>query len=202
MSHLASKFRLVVGRIFRGHPGLYLFMAVACLYFATMSREVPWGDARPVYEVAVSMVQGRGVSVPMRWPSDMEPGRDGKFYGPHPWLPSLLHVPGVAARALVQKFKMDPDVAHIMDVFSCHLAGGLLGALSAWLFFLLCLRHGASPKVARWAAILLATGSMVWVYARSPFTEIVQIVCFTGFFLELSQLARRLDRRTALAALA
>jgi hypothetical protein len=200
MSAIATKIRRAAGWVFRGHAGLYLFLAVAGLNFATMSREVPWGDARPVYEVAVTMVQGRGVSVPTRWPSDADPGRDGKFYGPHPWLPSLLHLPGVAVRALLMRFPMGPDVAHIVDVFSCHLAGGLLGALTAWLFFLLCLRHGASPKVARWAAILLAMGSMVWVYARYPFTEIVQIVCFTGFFLELSQLARRLDRRTAVAA--
>lgn len=200
MRRLANHLRLMVGWVSRRGPGLYLFAAVACLYFATMSREVPWGDARPVYEVAVSMVQGRGVSIPTRWPSDADPGRGGKYYGPHPWLPSLLHVPGVAVRAVAMHFRMGPDVAHMVDVFSCHLAGGLLGALTAWLFFLLCLRHGASPKVARFAAIMLALGSMVWVYARSPFTEIVQIVCFTGFFLELSQLARRLDRRTALAA--
>jgi hypothetical protein len=200
MSAIAAKVRLATGWVVRGHPGLYLFVAVACLYFATMSREVPWGDARPVYEVAVSMVQGRGVSVPMRWPSDADPGRGGKFYGPHPWLPSLLHIPGVAVRAVVQNLKVGPEVAHLVDVFSCHLAGGLLGALAAWLFFLLCLRHGASPTVARWAAFLFVLGSMVWVYARYPFTEIVQVACFTGFFLELSQLARRLDRRTALAA--
>ena len=200
MSAIASKVRLAAGRLLGGHPGLYLFLAVACLNFASMGREVPWGDARPVFEVAVSMVQGHGVSVPTRWPADAEPGRDGKFYGPHPWLPSLLHVPGAALRAVFQKINVGPDVAHLVDVLACHLAGGLLGALTAWLFFLLCLRHGASLKVARWAAILLVLGSMVWVYARSPFTEIVQVVCFTGFFLELSQLLRKLDRRTALAA--
>jgi hypothetical protein len=199
MSRLATQVRLGAGRVFRAHPGLYLFAAVACLYFATMSREVPWGDARPVYEVALSMVHGDGVTVHTRWPSDADPGKDGKFYAAQPWLPSLLHLPGAVVRAVVLKFRIGPEVAHLLDVLSCHLAGGLLGALAAWLFFQLCLRHGASAKVARFATILLATGSMVWVYARYPFTEIVQIVCFTGFFLELSQLARRLDRRTALA---
>jgi hypothetical protein len=164
-----------------------------------MSREISWGDARPVYEVAESMVHGQGVAVHTRWPSDAAPGPDGKFYAANPWLPSLLHIPGVLVRGAALSFRIGPEVTRIFDSLSCHLSSSLLGALVAWLFFLLCLRHRASPKIARFAAILLATASMVWVYARYPFTEIVQVACFTGFFLELSQLARRLDRRTALA---
>jgi hypothetical protein len=199
MSRIAKKLLLVGGRVFRDHPGLTLFAAVSCLYFATMSREVPWGDARPVYEVALSMVQGQGVSVPTRWPSDAAPGRGGKYYAAQPWIPSLIHLPGATIRAVLLHLKPGAEASHLLDILSCHFAGGLLGGLAAWLFFLLCLRHGATAKVAGFAAISLAVGSMVWVYARYPFTEIAQIVCFTGFFLELSQLARRLDRRTALA---
>jgi hypothetical protein len=199
MSRIAKKLLLVGGRVFRDHPGLYLFMAVSCLYFATMSREVAWGDARPVYEVALSMVHGQGVSVPTRWPSDAAPGREGKYYASQPWLPSLVHLPGATIRAVFLHLKLGPETSHLLNMLSCHFAGGLLGGLAAWLFFLLCLRHGATPKVAGFAAISLAVGSMVWVYARYPFTEIIQVVCFTGFFLELSQLAQRLDRRTALA---
>jgi hypothetical protein len=178
---------------------MYLFVAVACFYFAGMSREVPWGDARPVFEVAESMVHGNGVSAKTRWPSDAAPGRNGKFYAAQPWLPSLVHLPGVKVRMLLSHFKVGPEVSHLLDVLSCHTAGGLLGALVAWLFFRMCLRHGASPPVARFAAILLAVGSIVWVYARYPFSEIVQIACFTGFFLELSQLLKCLNWRTALA---
>jgi hypothetical protein len=200
MSGLSVRCRNVAGWVLRDHPGLYLFVAVACLYFATMSREVPWGDARPVYEVALSMVRGDGVSVQTRWPSDAPPGRGGRFYAAQPWLPSLAHLPGAALRATLGRLGVGPEVAHLLDVLSCHLAGGLLGAFCAWLFFHLCLRHGASRSVARFAAILLAAGSILWVYARYPFTEIVQVVCFTGFFLEASQLGKRLDRRTAVAA--
>jgi hypothetical protein len=197
---LFARCRGAAGWALRDHPGLYLFVAVGCLYFATMSREVPWGDARPVYEVALSMVRGDGVSVQTRWPSDAPPGRGGKFYAPQPLLPSLAHLPGAVVRATFGRVATVPETAHLLDVLSCHLAGGLMGALAAWLFFQLCLRHGASRSVARFAAILLAAGSILWVYARYPFTEIVQIVGFTGFFLEISQLARRLDRRAAVAA--
>jgi hypothetical protein len=190
----------MVGALSGWRPGVYLFIAVACLYFASMSREVPWGDARPIYEVAESMVHGEGIAVPFRWPSDAPPGRGGRFYAPQPWLPSLLHLPGAALRNILWHLHPGPEVAHLLAASACHLAGTLLGGLVAWLFFRLCRRHGASPRVAGFAAILLAVGTIVWVYARYPFSEIAQIACFTGFFLELSQLLQRLDRRTALAA--
>jgi hypothetical protein len=190
--------RFRFGRLLRDHPGLYLFIAVACLYFASMSREVPWGDSRPVYEVALSIVRGDGVAVQTRWPSDAPPGRGGKYYAVHPLLPSLVHLPGVAVRSVLLRLSPGPEAAHLLDVVSCHLAGGLLGALAAWLFLLLCLQHGASRKVARFASVLLAAGSILWVYARYPFTEILQLVCFLGFFLECSRLTERLDRRRAL----
>jgi len=200
MSRIANTLRNLLARAARGPGGLGLFVAAACLYFASMSREVAWGDARPVYEVAESMVAGRGLAVQTRWPSDAEPGRGGKFYAPQPWLPSLLHVPGAGLRGLLLHFRPGPEVAHLADVLGCHLSGGLLGALVVWLFFRLCLGHGASPRLAGFSALMLGAGSLLWVYARSPFTEIVQVACFTGFFLELSRLLERLDRRTALAA--
>jgi hypothetical protein len=179
-------------------PGLLLFVAVACLNFASMSREIPWGDARPVYEVAESLVEGHGLAVRTRWPPDADPGRGGRYYAVQPLLPSLLHLPGAGLRSLALHFKMGPEVSHIVDALACHLAGGLLGALVVWLFFRLCLRHGASMRASLYASALLAAASMVWVYARYPFTEIVQITCFTGFFLELAKLLKRLDHGTAL----
>ena len=179
---------------------MYLFIAVTCLYFASMSREVPWGDARAIYDVAESMVNLQGVSVPVRWPSDAPPGRNGKFYAAQPFIPSLLHLPGAALRGALWHLHPGPELEHLSAVFACHLAGTLLGGLVAWLFFCLCLRHGASPPLAGLAAILLATTSIVWVYARSPFSEITQIAGFTGFFLELTKLVERPDRRTALLA--
>jgi len=185
-------------RAWRMPTGLLLFVAVACLNVASMSREVPWGDARPVYEVAESLVAGQGVWVKTRWPPDASPGRGGHFYAAQPFLPSLLHVPGAALHTLLGHLGPSPEIARVLDAFACHLAGSLVGAFVVWLFYLLCLRHGASQSIALFAAALLAVGSIVWVYARSPFTEIVQIACFTGFFLELSKLLGRLDDRTAL----
>ena len=198
--NLHSVSRRAIRAVSGWRPGVYLFIAVTCLYFASMSREVPWGDARAIYDVAESMVNLQGVSVPVRWPSDAPPGRNGKFYAAQPFIPSLLHLPGAALRGALWHLHPGPELEHLSAVFACHLAGTLLGGLVAWLFFCLCLRHGASPPLAGLAAILLATTSIVWVYARSPFSEITQIAGFTGFFLELTKLVERPDRRTALLA--
>jgi energy-converting hydrogenase Eha subunit B len=198
--NLHSVSRRAIRAVSGWRPGVYLFIAVTCLYFASMSREVPWGDARAIYDVAESMVNLQGVSVPVRWPSDAPPGRNGKFYAAQPFIPSLLHLPGAALRSALWHLHPGPELEHLSAVFACHLAGTLLGGLVAWLFFCLCLRHGASPPLAGLAAILLATTSIVWVYARSPFSEITQIAGFTGFFLEFTKLVERPDRRTALLA--
>ncbi len=197
---MANAWRAIRARFSHGRPGLYLFLAVLGLNFASMSREIAWGDARPVFEVAQSMIHGRGISVQTRWPSDATPAPDGKFYAVQPWLPSLLHLPGLAVCAPLYALHLGLELGRVRESLACHFGSSILGALIAWLFFRMCLRHGASPAVARWAAILLAAGTTIWVYARSPFTEIVQAACFTGFFLELSSLTKRLDRRTALAA--
>jgi hypothetical protein len=196
--NLHSVSRRAIRAVSGWRPGVYLFIAVSSLYFASMSREVPWGDARPIYEVAESMVNLQGVAVPIRWPSDAPPGRGGKFYAAPPFIPSLVHLPGAALRGALWHLHPGPELEHLSAVFACHLAGTLLGGLVAWLFFRLCLRHGASPPLAGAAAILLATTSIVWVYARSPFSEITQIAGFTGFFFELTKLRERPDRRTAL----
>ena len=171
--NLHSVSRRAIRAVSGWRPGVYLFIAVTCLYFASMSREVPWGDARAIYDVAESMVNLQGVSVPVRWPSDAPPGRNGKFYAAQPFIPSLLHLPGAALRSALWHLHPGPELEHLSAVFACHLAGTLLGGLVAWLFFCLCLRHGASPPLAGLAAILLATTSIVWVYARSSFSEII-----------------------------
>ena len=178
--------------------GMYLFLAVACFYLASMSQEVAWGDARPIYEVAESMLGGDGIGVATRWPSDAPQGKANKFYAAQPWLTSLVHIPGAGIRQLMVHLKPSPEFAHLLSAFACHLAGALLGGLTALLFFRLCLAHGASRRLARYLALILAFASIVWVYARSPFSEMAQITAFTGFFLALTTHLRTPGRRTAL----
>lgn len=163
-----------------------------------MSREVAWGDARPIYEVAESVWAGKGVAVNTRWPSNAPPGRAGKYYAAQPWMTSLVHLPGAGIRQLIGHLHPSPEIAHLLAAFGCHLAGTLLGALTALFFFHLCLTHGASPRLARYASLILAFSSIVWVYARSPYSEIVQIACFTGFFLALTTHLRNPTFRHAL----
>jgi hypothetical protein len=162
--------------------GVAIFLTFFGLYMLSGSRERPWGDANPVYEVAENLVRRGGVDVSVRWPVDLPPGRDGKYYAINPLLPSLTHVPAVAARELY--LKLTPKNAALSLPIAAHVAPAALGALTCVLFFGLARRFG-SPRAATWATIVLGVGTMVWVYARYPYTEILQAACFTGCALAL-----------------
>jgi len=126
-------------------------------------------------------------------------GPRGPILCTQPWLPSLLHLPGAALRNVLWYLHPGPEVAHLLAFLPAMWparcwAGWWPGCSSAC-----ARRHGARHRVAGFAAILLAVGQHRLGLCRYPFSEIAQIACFTGFFLELSQLLQHLDRRTALA---
>ena len=77
-------------------PALAIWLAVFGFYLLTSSREVAWGDAHPMWEVAERIVAGDGIAINTRWPEDIPLGRDGKIYGITPIGPPLMLVPGAA----------------------------------------------------------------------------------------------------------
>ncbi len=173
--------------------GAGVFLVFFAVYLLGMSRERPWADANPMYEVAENLVYTQTVAVSVRWPADAAPGREGKNYAFNPLLTSLVHVPGAALRvglATLWPRRSDgktPDPGAIVSAlawpWACHLGPAALGALVCWLFFLLCRQHGLSARQASLGTLLLGLGSVVWVYARYPYSEILQAACFTGFVL-------------------
>ncbi len=54
-----------------------IFLAVFGWYLLTSSREIAWGDARPMWEVADRLVQHGEIDIKTRWPEDIPPGRNG-----------------------------------------------------------------------------------------------------------------------------
>lgn len=162
--------------------GAAIFFTFFGLFMLTGSRERPWGDANPVYEVAENLVRHGSVHVTVRWPVDAAPGRDGKNYAANPLLASLVHVPAVAVREVV--LRASPGSAALSWPIAAHVAPAALGALTCALFFALA-RRFASARAAGLATIALGVGTTVWVYARYPYTEILQTACFTGCLLAL-----------------
>jgi hypothetical protein len=165
---------------FRARGGIWLFGTVFFLYLFSTSRERPWGDATPIWEVADSIVHSHNLHAKTRWPTTLPNGKDGHVYGVAPLLQSLVHVPGAALqRGLTKPF---PQYWQILWRFTGHLASTVLGTLACVLFFGLCRRLGMRPIPAGVVTVAFAFCTSVWVYARYPYSETLQLVCFTGFF--------------------
>jgi hypothetical protein len=157
-----------------------IFVAVFGLYLLTSSREPAWGDARPMWEVADRLVQHGAIDIKTRWPDDMPPGRNGKMYGIAAIGTVLVHVPGVALAAASHAAAPRHDPL-LRPIFT-HLAPAALGALACVVFFGLLRDLGRSARTASMCTAILACSTTVWVYARMPYGEIIQVACFLGLF--------------------
>jgi hypothetical protein len=142
--------------------------------------------------VAEAIVSRGAINVQMR--TGLE--RGGKFYGAHPLLVSLIHVPGVlvhrAATALL------PAVDQPARAIGSHLGPSLLGALVCLLFMEIALELGVGFRATSLSALVLGFATMIAVYARSPWSEITQTAAFAGFFLWLLRVAKDPSRKAAL----
>ena len=173
-----------------------IFIAVFFLYLLTSSREPAWGDARPMWEVADRLVQHGAIDIKTKWPDDMPPGRDGKTYGIAAIGTALVHVPGVALTALTHAAAPRQEIL-LRPIFT-HLAPAALGAIACMLFFGLLRDLGRSARTASLCTAILALGTTVWVYARMPYGEIIQVACFTGLFRYTLRVLEHATRRDAL----
>jgi hypothetical protein len=170
-----------------------LFLCAFFIYLLLGSRELPWTDAKAIHQVAESIVRRDAVDIPIR--TGLE--RNGKSYAYNPLLTSAIHVPGAALHEYVEeKWRFASDVTKAL---SSHLGPALCGALVCVFFALLCRDLGVSVLATNLATLILALGTMVGIYARSPYSEICQAAAFMGFFLWLLRLARKPTVSAALA---
>ena len=188
---IVPKFQLSVGA--QWWLGAVLF----CFYMLTGSREQPWADATPMYEVAEALVNRGEFNIATQWPADLHAGRAGKTYAIAPLLQSLAHVPGVLVRKLL--VSIWPGTHELSLPFAAHLGPSALGALAVVLFVGWCRFLGVGLRATLWSAAALGTASMVWIYARSPYSEALQTACFTAFTLQVAKASQEASRKRALA---
>lgn len=174
--------------------GLAIFIATFTFYMFTSSREVAWGDARSMWELANKLLDGE-IHVNHPWPDDMKP-QDGKFYSIAPIGTAIVHVPGAVIAQIGHWYSPRHDA--LVKPLAIHVGPSLMGALSCLLFFWLLLDLGVRRRTASTCTAILAVATTLWVYARMPYSEILQVACFLGLFRAVLRVADKPTRREAL----
>jgi hypothetical protein len=156
-----------------------VFVTFFCLYLLTAAGSLPFGDALPMWEAAQSLARHGSFAIDLRWPVNAPVGRSGHYYPVAALLACLVHLPG----ALLQRVlgAVAPARAGALVVATSQLGPILLGALAPALFFRLLGQLGYSRRQAAWTTLLLGTGTSLWVYARCPYSEILQATCLVVF---------------------
>jgi hypothetical protein len=148
----------------------------AFLFFAFMlvtSREPPWADAHVVYDTTQNFVDHASLDVHLEsGPPWFYVHRAGKKYGVFPLGNVVAMVPSYVSYKLLAKISALPDKP--IFAFAAHIAPSLMMAAACALFFLILRRRGATPGWATGATMMLAFATLVFVYARSPYSEALQ----------------------------
>ncbi|MDZ4698049.1 MAG: hypothetical protein SGI86_23150 [Deltaproteobacteria bacterium] len=165
-----------------------LLVVILSIYLLSASREKPWGDATPVYQVAESVVLRGAIDIPTPWPPTVPVGRGGKIYAIAPFFQAVVHIPGVWLRDKVASTW--PSLTPLLLPWSAHVGPAFFGALTCVLFFGLCRREGVSLGTSLILLTALAFASSIWVYSRYPYSEILQAFCMTGFFAQVLAVRR------------
>ncbi|MCG5053912.1 MAG: hypothetical protein KA712_13195 [Myxococcales bacterium] len=168
-------------------------LALSAAYLLSTSRERPWTEGSYVYFTAERLVQDGTTA--LDFPAAVGP--NGRSQSPHPLLPSLVHVPGALLKALWNPLWRGGD--QNLLVLASHLAPAVLTAGTCWLFLQMCLFLGLRRVSAGVATATLAFGTIVWVYARSPWPPAVQTFVFTGYVFAALRMNAAPTARTALA---
>lgn len=151
---------------------IFVFLSLVFLLFT--SREPPWADAHVTYDTTQALWE--------RWSFDVhtEGGppwfyahREGKKYGVFPlgnvvaMLPSYVTYKSV--HALLPSLPDKPLFA-----LASHVSPSLMMAGACALLWLMLRRRGASPRWALFGTLATAFSTLVFIYARAPYSEAVQ----------------------------
>ena len=176
--------------------GLAILLATFALYMLTSSREPAWGDARGMFELATRIVNDQSISITTHWPEDIPPGEGGKYYGITPIGTSLVHIPGAIILGI--SHSIEPRNDGLVRPLAVHVAPAALGALACMMMFLLLRDLGIRRRTASACAVILAVSTTTFVYARMPYSEIMQLACFLGLFRYLLRILDKPAPRDAI----
>lgn len=142
------------------------------VFFLLMSREPPWGDARITFETARSLLDRGALDISIDAPSYFFTVHAGKKYGFASLGNVLASLPSLLVFRGLSKLSSQPQPA--LYALCCHLSSAALMAMTAGLFFRLCRRRGAPPKLSLLLSLGLGLSTICFCYARSPYSESLQ----------------------------
>ncbi len=163
------------------------------IFFLTLllgGQTPPYNDGRQIIEPAETTVYQGTFGAPL-------PG-GGFFYNPRPMLVSLVHVPSVLLRRGLSA--LFPAADSLTRIMTFHLVPAAALGLTALLFFRFLLRLGVGLAAASLSTAALAFSTILFVYGRVVWSDILQAAAFWGFFSELLLTARHPARWGALKA--
>jgi hypothetical protein len=174
---------------------LFLFLTLA--FLLATSREPPWADAHVTYDTSQALVDRFELNVQLEGgPPWFYAINQGKRYGVFPLGNVVAMAPSYVFYKLIRViqghpwsagatgapkppvFPPKPIAAELFPdravfAFACHLSPSLMMAGACVLFFQLLLLR-TTRKWALLGTLMLAFGTFVFVYARSPYSEALQ----------------------------
>ena len=164
-----------------------LFVTILFAYLLADGRTPPYTDAQQIYGVAEALVYRNSIQLPVG---------NGTGYASHPFLTSVIHVPATALRwALARN---NPELDRLLKPFASHFAGIVVASLGCLIFFRLLVYLGISALGASLATAVLAFGTFLPIYGRSPWSETSQATFFMGFYSALLRTRESPRCKTAL----
>jgi hypothetical protein len=165
-----------------------IFLSTFFLLLLLGGNTPPYNDGKQIFDHAENIVYKGKIGI------DIGPGV--KFYNPRPIFVSLIHVPDVALRRAITA--LFPAADSLTRVVTSHLVPAALTATTCVLFARFVLLLGVGAPAASLSALLLAFGTMLFVFGRVVWSDIAQATAFWGFFSESLLLARRPGRNGAM----
>jgi hypothetical protein len=177
---------------------------LACFFLLLGSREPPWADAHVVYDTTESFVDHHDFQVRLEggpaWFYVRPHGATtGPKYGVFPLGNVIAMVPSYLLYKALRIVPGVPD--RPLYATACHFSPALLMAAACLLFYRLARRRLAYERAGEgWAigmTLVLAAGTIVFIYARSAYAEALQTFALT-WLVERTLVAGRKPTTAAL----
>jgi hypothetical protein len=166
--------------------GLWVFLCLASCFLFGTSREPPWADAHVVYDTTRSIVDHGDLELRAPFGPRFFVEHEGHRYGVFPLGSSVTQIPGYLLFRALEPLQLTR--ADAVQALTTHLAPAICMAGACWIFLSLARRWGAGPRLATALTVTLAFGTIVFIYARSAYSEAFQTLALT-WAIERSLLA-------------